>query len=404
MIRILSLDDEPELLKLYGLIFEHKGYDHIGSANSYEAWVLLHADHFDLWTEDLARPEVDGWQFLQALQDEASPWRVPLIILSARALDVEQLTARQLSGFDDYLSLPVGPEELLNSVQRVCAKYDLQLRVLPPARDHSPFRGFSAAEEVLSAWAAAEPEQRYLALVKLRWNEKLHPSAAKFLPLLAEAFQDSDPDIRLSAAKTAGALADSTIVQPLLSLLDDANRDVATTALRALGQLNDPAGRAAILPLLHQSDWRLRCLAALALQSDKDESVEAALLPLLNDGVKLVQLAATLALKEHSQDDVVEALSASLSSSDRWLRDATVVTLGSTHNPLAVDKLAPLLKDTDSHIVWRVINAMQELGAAALPPLRELAAQDMAVDEHDWSVAKAAAHAVHTIEKNLRKS
>ncbi len=402
MIRILSLDDEPELLQLYGLIFEHGGYDHVGRADSYEAWVLLHADRFDLWTEDLMRPDIDGWRFIQALQDDASLRRVPLIILSARALDVENLTARQLAGFDDYLSLPVGPQELLHSAQRVCVKYNLQPPILPLDRDNSPFR-FSAAEDVLSAWAAAEPEQRYLALVKLRWNEKLRSSAAEFLPQIAEALQDADPDIRLSAAKAAGVLAASTLVQPLAHLLQDSNRDVANTALRALGQLNDPDGRAAILPLLQQSDWRSRCLAALALQSTQDESVAAALLPLLNDGVKLVQLAATLALKEHSQDEVVEALSVPLSSSDRWLRDATVVTLGSTHNPLAVDKLTPLLKDTDSHVVWRVINAMQELGAAALPPLRELAAQDMPVNEYNWSVAKAAAHAVHVIEKNPQR-
>ncbi len=40
MIRILSLDDEPELLELYSLIFERSGYDHTSSANRYEAWVL----------------------------------------------------------------------------------------------------------------------------------------------------------------------------------------------------------------------------------------------------------------------------------------------------------------------------------------------------------------------------
>ena len=31
--------------------------------------VLLPADRFDLLTEDLARPEVDGWQLLQARQE-----------------------------------------------------------------------------------------------------------------------------------------------------------------------------------------------------------------------------------------------------------------------------------------------------------------------------------------------
>lgn len=399
MIRVLSLDDEPDLLKLYGLIFEHSGYDHIGSADSYEAWVLLHADRFDLLTEDLARPEVDGWQFLQAMQDDVLLLRVPLIILSARALDIERLTACQLAGFDDYLSLPVGPEELLTSVQRVCHKYDLKPPVLPRDR----YCSFSTVQDALSTLAELGSALRCRNLAKLRRNEKLHPASAEFRPFIAEALQDTDPDVRLSAAKTAGALADSSMIQPLLHLLDDTSRDVANTALCALGQLNDPDGREAILPILRQSDWRLRCLAALALKSDWDNAVGSTLLPLLGDEVYLVQLAATLALKEHSRDEVVEALSTQLSSSDAWLQDATVSALGSTHNPLAVDRLTPLLTNPNTRLVHHVIGALRELGQAALPALRELAAQDMPLDEHNWSVAKSAAHAVYVIEHNLRR-
>ncbi len=260
----------------------------------------------------------------------------------------------------------------------------------------------AALGNCINAVRDADPVVRCRGLAAVRTNEKLHAHAAEFSPHICAALQDADPDVRLSAAKTSATLNDHNAIEALLKLLIDPIRDVANTALRALGQLNDPDGRAAILPLLHQADWRLRCLAALALKSDLDHAVGSALSLMLSDEVYLVQLAATLALKEHSQDEVVEALSAQLSSSDEWLRAATIATLGSTHNPLAVDKLAPLLTDGDSHAVWRVIKAMQELGTAALPALRGLAAQDMPLSEHDWSVAKSAAHAVYAIENNLQ--
>ena len=48
MLRILSLDDEPEMVKLIGLILEHAGYEYIGTDDSYTAWALLHAEPFDL--------------------------------------------------------------------------------------------------------------------------------------------------------------------------------------------------------------------------------------------------------------------------------------------------------------------------------------------------------------------
>ncbi len=402
MIRILSLDDEPEILGLYSLIFERKGYDHTASTNSYEAWVLLHADRFDLLTEDLMRPDVDGLRFLKAIEEDSVLTNLPVVIITAKAQETYKITVRETFQIDDYITKPCHPREILESLQQVLLRHGLT----PPMSssweiDRARWTELSVLENCVNEVLDNDPVVRCRGLAFVRTNDKLRTHASDLSPHICAALKDTDPDVRLSAAKTAAVLNDRNAIEPLLQLLNDPNHDVANTALRALGQLNDPVGRAAILPLLHQSDWRLRCLAALALKSDKDEVTGSALLPLLNDEVGLVQLAATLALKEHSPDEVVEALSAQLSSSDRWLREATVATLGSTHNPRAVDKLAPLLRADDSHAVWWVIQAMQELGAAALPALRELAAQDMPSNEYNWNVAQAASHAVHVIEKNL---
>jgi DNA-binding response OmpR family regulator/HEAT repeat protein len=402
MIRILSLDDDTDLLKLYNLLFERSGYDHTPIVDNYEAWVLLHADRFDLLTEDLMRPEVDGWKFLKAIEEDSALSSLPIVVITARAQEADQVVAHGMPRIDDYITKPVHPRELLERLQQVLLRHGL---TPPPNLAWEAARArwaeLAVLENCVNAVRDADPVMRCRGLATVRTNDKLRAHAAKLSPHICAALQDADPDVRLAAAKTAATLNDHNAIEPLLKLLNDPICDVANTALRALGQLNSPDGRVAILPLLHQSDWRLRCLAALALKSDYDHAVGSALSLLLSDEVYLVQLAATLALKEHSQYEVVEALSAQLSSSDQWLFAATVATLGSTHNPQAVDKLAPLLTDTDSYAIWWVIKAMQELGAAALPPLRELAAQDMPLNEHDWSVAKIAAQAVYTIENNL---
>jgi HEAT repeat protein/CheY-like chemotaxis protein len=404
MIRILSLDDEPELLKLYGLIFEHTGYDHLGCTDSHEAWVLLHADRFDLFTQDMLRPDVPGWEFLKAVEEDSALTSLPIVIITARAQEADKIAARETFRIDDYITKPFGSQELFESLQRVCLRHGLTLPMSSPwgavrARNTE----LAVLENCITAVCDADPLVRCRGLAAVRTDDKLRAHAPAFSPHICAALQDADPDVRLSAAKTAATLNDHSAIEPLLKLLNDPIRDVANTALRTLGQLNDPAGRAAILPLLHRPDWRLRCLAALALESDLEDATSSALSRLLSDEVYLVRLAATLALKEHPQDEVVDALSMQLSSADKWLRTATITTLGSTHNPRAVDKLAPLLKDTDSHVVYDVINAMQELGSPALPALRELAAQDIPLNERNWSVAKSAAYAVHAIEKNLQR-
>ncbi len=373
MIRILSLDDDLDLLKLYSLILERGGYDHTASADSYEAWILLHADRFDLFFQDIFQTDISSEEFLEAIEKDPALSSLPILAFTAKSAESARLGCypKWMARIDIYITKPFHPDELLEQARRICLRHGLT----PPIN--------SSREAV-----------------------RTHS--------ITEALQDNDPDMRLTAAKAAGALADPTLVQPLANLLEDSSRDVANTALRALGQLNDPDGRAVILPLLHRPDWRLRCLAALALQSNKDESVEAALLPLLNDEVNLVQLAVMLALKERSSGDVVEALSVHLSSVDEWLRDATIATLGSTRNPLAVEKLIPLLADADSEVGCRAIDAMQKLGGSALPTLRGLAEQnknipvnkyDVPVNKSDrdkWRIAKAASQAVYAIENNLQ--
>ncbi len=88
MIRILSLDDEPGLLELYGLIFERSGYDHLGSADSYEAWVLLHADRFDLLTQDMLRPDVPGWEFQKVIEEDSALASLLIVVITARVQEV----------------------------------------------------------------------------------------------------------------------------------------------------------------------------------------------------------------------------------------------------------------------------------------------------------------------------
>ncbi len=60
MTHILSLDDEPEMLKLINLILGLGGYEHSYTTNSNQALSILRNEQFDLFTQDGARPDMDG--------------------------------------------------------------------------------------------------------------------------------------------------------------------------------------------------------------------------------------------------------------------------------------------------------------------------------------------------------
>ena len=101
MTRILSLDDEPEIVGLYSLILEPKGYEHVCVSDSYEAWAMLCTESFDLFTQDLLRPDIDGWAFYDLIKADESLRDLPVMIISAKLGDKDM--ALQYAKVDAFL-------------------------------------------------------------------------------------------------------------------------------------------------------------------------------------------------------------------------------------------------------------------------------------------------------------
>jgi DNA-binding response OmpR family regulator len=118
VLRILSLDDESEMVMLMGLILEHAGYEYVGTDDNYTAWALLHTEPFDLLTQDLMRPDMDGWEFLRLLRSEPGLGRVPVIIVTAKARDQDKVIAIE-SNADSYVAKPFRPIDLLSQIAAV---------------------------------------------------------------------------------------------------------------------------------------------------------------------------------------------------------------------------------------------------------------------------------------------
>ena len=130
MIRILSLDDESAMLSLLSLIFERKGYEHLSTTNTYETWAMLHTEAVDLFTQDLMRPDIDGWEFYQAIRSDETLRALPIIIITAR----NQIFDKNLGfsyGVNAYITKPFSPRELLARIKAV-------LRRSQPMDDEKP--------------------------------------------------------------------------------------------------------------------------------------------------------------------------------------------------------------------------------------------------------------------------
>jgi CheY-like chemotaxis protein len=126
MTRILSLDDEPEILSLIGLVFELAGYEHLYTTNNTEALAILHNQPIDLFTQDLLRPDMDGWEFYQIMKADEELRSIPVLCISATFGPANQMTAfiESLGEYrDDYVAKPWGPEELLPAITRMMKRH-----------------------------------------------------------------------------------------------------------------------------------------------------------------------------------------------------------------------------------------------------------------------------------------
>jgi CheY-like chemotaxis protein len=127
MTRILSLDDEPEMLDLISLILESSGYEFQGTTSDREALSILRTQRVDLFTQDFMRPGPGGAEFLRQMRSEPALSSIPVLAITAGSRDTraEQLERVGLDidrDLDGYVRKPFRPRDLLDTVEAILAK------------------------------------------------------------------------------------------------------------------------------------------------------------------------------------------------------------------------------------------------------------------------------------------
>lgn len=116
-LRILVIDDEPQMRKLLHVSLLAHGYQLCEAANGLEGIQQAAVFKPDLVIVDLGLPDMDGKQVIQQIREWSA---VPMIILTAREQEDEKIAALD-AGADDYITKPFGIGELMARI-RVCLR------------------------------------------------------------------------------------------------------------------------------------------------------------------------------------------------------------------------------------------------------------------------------------------
>lgn len=116
--RILVVDDEPEAVELLEFNLAQAGFSVSSAQNGREAVKKARAELPQLIILDLMLPEVDGLDVCKMLRRDDTTARIPIIMLTAKASEVDRVLGLEL-GADDYVTKPFSPRELVLRVKKI---------------------------------------------------------------------------------------------------------------------------------------------------------------------------------------------------------------------------------------------------------------------------------------------
>lgn len=113
---ILVVDDEAAQVRLAEQVLSHYGYEVLTASCGQDALRILFEHKPDLVLLDVMMPGMDGWQTCSRIRDITD---IPVIMLTGKRNDEDDIVRGLDNGADEYLKKPLGNRELVARVKAV---------------------------------------------------------------------------------------------------------------------------------------------------------------------------------------------------------------------------------------------------------------------------------------------
>jgi two-component system alkaline phosphatase synthesis response regulator PhoP len=115
-IKILLVDDEPDILEIVGYNLSSEGYQIITAENGIEAVKKAKKEKPQLIILDVMMPEMDGIEACEQIRKIPDLSETIITFLTARGEDYSQMAGFD-AGADDYITKPIKPKVLVSKVK-----------------------------------------------------------------------------------------------------------------------------------------------------------------------------------------------------------------------------------------------------------------------------------------------
>ena len=115
-VKILLVDDEPDILEIVGYNLKNEGYQVYTANNGLEALKSAKKITPNLILLDIMMPEMDGIETCEKIRAIKSLENTLIAFLTARNEDYSQVAGFD-AGADDYITKPIKPKVLISKVK-----------------------------------------------------------------------------------------------------------------------------------------------------------------------------------------------------------------------------------------------------------------------------------------------
>ncbi|EKF55486.1 two component transcriptional regulator, winged helix family protein [Galbibacter marinus] len=115
-IKILLVDDEPDILEIVGYNLSSEGYNVTTAKNGHEAITKAKKERPHLIILDVMMPEMDGIETCEQIRKAPDLKDTIITFLTARGEDYSQVAGFD-AGADDYITKPIKPKLLISKVK-----------------------------------------------------------------------------------------------------------------------------------------------------------------------------------------------------------------------------------------------------------------------------------------------
>ena len=134
--RVLVVEDEPDIRDLIVLHLSREDFGYRTASNGVEALQEARTPRPDLVVLDLMLPGLGGLEVCRRLRAEPATASLPIIILTAKADEVDRVVGLEL-GADDYVVKPFSPKELVARSAPCCGTRSRPRRRARPSSERS---------------------------------------------------------------------------------------------------------------------------------------------------------------------------------------------------------------------------------------------------------------------------